>query len=225
MLSRSGGASTATIAQDSGPYYYPNKMGRIILTAMEDIMGLHGVNAVLNRAGLNHLVGNFPTNNLDLGFAFGEVSAIQETLDDLFGVRGGRGLATRAGRETFKYALKEFMPVLGIADLAFRPLPLGIKLKIGLEVFAETFNKFTDQVVQLGQDVDSHLWTIRRCPVCWGRQTEGPCCHLAVGLLQESLHWVSNGKNFRVREVECIAAGHEVCLITIDKKPVVSQAV
>ena len=31
-------------------YYYPNKMGRIVLTALEQITGRHGVNAILNLA-------------------------------------------------------------------------------------------------------------------------------------------------------------------------------
>jgi predicted hydrocarbon binding protein len=195
-------------------------MGRIVLTAMEDIMGRHGVNAILNLAKMHHLVNNYPPNNLELGFSFTEFGAIQETLDEMYGVRGGRGLAMRAGRETFKYALKEFMPVLGIADLAFRPFPMGMKIKIGLEVFAETFNKFTDQIVHLEQDAENHLWIIERCPVCWQRESETPCCHLAVGLLQESLFWVSNGKNYRVTEIECIASGYNACVIAILKKPI-----
>lgn len=200
-------------------YFYPNKMGRIVLTAMEEIMGRHGVNAILNLAHLHHLVNNYPPNNLQLGFTFSEFSAIQQTLDEMYGVRGGRGLALRAGRETWKYALKEFMPVLGITDLAFRTLPLGIKIKIGLDVFAETLNKFTDQQIRLGEDARGFLWTIERCPVCWGRTSKGPTCHLAVGLLEQSLDWVSRGRRFRVEEVSCIAAGDETCTIVISKKP------
>ncbi len=200
-------------------YFYPNKMGRIVLTAMEEIMGRHGVNAILNLAHLHHLVNNYPPNNLQLGFPFSEFSAIQQTLDDMYGVRGGRGLALRAGRETWKYALKEFMPVLGITDLAFRTLPLGIKIKIGLDVFAETLNKFTDQRVRLGEDERGFLWIIERCPVCWGRTSEAPTCHLAVGLLEQSLDWVSRGRRFQVKEVSCIAAGDETCTIVISKKP------
>lgn len=194
-------------------------MGRIILTAMEEIMGRHGVNAVLNLAHLPHLVNNYPPNNLNLHFSFTEVSLIQQTLDDMYGVRGGRGLALRAGRETWKYALKEFAPILGISDLATRILPLGLKLKIGLEMFAETFNKFTDQRVQLGEDAYSYLWVIKRCPMCWQRTSEKPCCHLAVGVLEQSLDWVSQGKRFRVEEVSCMACGDETCTITISKKP------
>lgn len=200
-------------------YYYPNKMGRIMLIAMEEIMGRHGVNAVLNLGGLTHLVNQYPANNLELGFKFSDLSMIQQTLDEMYGERGGRGLALRAGRETWKYALKEFMPVLGITDLAVRMLPIGIKIKIGLDVFAETFNKFSDQRVRLGEDDDHYLWIIERCPVCWQRQTTTPCCHLAVGLLEEALGWVSRGRRFTVKQISCIATGDATCTMIIPKKP------
>ncbi|MDX1616501.1 MAG: 4-vinyl reductase [Candidatus Promineifilaceae bacterium] len=202
-------------------YFYPNRMGRIVLAAMEDIIGRHGVNATLNLAGLNYLVNNYPPNDLVLGFSFEELGHLLSALEAIFGQRAGRALALRGGRETFKYALKEFMPVLGIADLAFRPLHLGLKLRIGLEVFAETFNRFTDQVVRLDEQSDRHLWIIERCPVCWGRESASPCCHLAVGLLQESLEWVSKGRRFHVTEASCIASGDETCTIHIFKKPLV----
>lgn len=195
-------------------------MGRIMLVAMEEIMGKHGVNAVLNLAELRHLVNHYPPNNLEMGFAFTELSSIQQTLDDMFGERGGRSLALRAGRETWKYALKEFMPVLGITDLAMRMLPLNIKIKIGLDVFAETFNKFSDQRVRLGENEEYFLWIIERCPLCWQRHSETPCCHLAVGLLEQALGWVSRGRRFKVHQVSCIAAGDQTCTMTITKKPI-----
>jgi predicted hydrocarbon binding protein len=202
-------------------YYYPNKMGRIVLVALEEIMGQHGVNAVLNLAKLTHLVNNYPPNNLKLGFTFAEFSAIQQTLDDMYGVRGGRGLALRVGRETWKYALKEFMPILGITDLAMRMLPLGIKIKIGLDVFAETFNKFSDQQVRLAEDDDHYLWVIERCPICWQRVSDTPCCHLAIGLLEQALDWVSRGRRFKVEQISCIATGDETCTFAISKRPIV----
>jgi predicted hydrocarbon binding protein len=200
-------------------YYYPNKMGRIILLALEEVMGRNGVNAVLNLAKLRQRVNNYPPNNLEKGFSFEEFGAINQALEDMYGPRGGRGLALRGGRACFKYGLKEFGAVLGIADLAFRLLPLGMKLKVGFNTFAETFNKFSDQVVRLEEDENRFLWIIERCPVCWGRKADAPCCHTAIGILQEGLHWVSGGKNFRVEEIECTAASGEACVIVIDKKP------
>jgi len=203
----------------SEQFYYPNKMGRIILLSMEDVMGRNGVNAALNLAGLPHLINNYPPNNFDAQFSFHEVSAIQQSLDSMYGPRGGRALAHRSGRATFKYGLREFGPVLGIADLAFRLFPLQMKLKVGFEVFAETFNKFSDQRVRFEEEETHYLWFIDRCPVCWGRTAVEPCCHLAVGLLQEALYWVSGGKHFTVEEKECIACGASSCLVTIDKQP------
>jgi hypothetical protein len=158
-------------------FYYPNKMGRIILLAMEEVMGRNGVNAILNLARLKSLVNSYPPNNFDRQFTFSEVGSIQQALEDMYGPRGARGLALRAGRACFKYGIKEFGPVLGIADLAFRLLPLGMKVKVGIEVFAETFNKFSDQIVRLGEDDEHYIWIIDRCPVCWKRRTDEPCCH------------------------------------------------
>ena len=43
-------------------YYYPNKMGRIILLAMEEILGKNGINAVLNHTELNHWINHYPPN-------------------------------------------------------------------------------------------------------------------------------------------------------------------
>ena len=88
-------------------FFYPNKMGRIILLAMEEVMGRNGVNAILNLAQLKSLVNNYPPNDFDRQFAFEEVGAIQQAVDDMYGPRGARGLALRAGRACFKYSIKE----------------------------------------------------------------------------------------------------------------------
>jgi predicted hydrocarbon binding protein len=200
-------------------YYWPNKMGRIALLALEDVMGRNGVNAVLNLAKLKHLVNNYPPNNLDLQFSFDEFSAIEQALEDMYGPRGGKGLALRQGRAAFKYALREFGAVLGLADLAFRLLPLGMKMKVGLNAIAETFNKFTDHKVHIEEETDRFIWVIERCAVCWNRKSDVPCCYAAVGILQEGHHWVSGGKNFHIEEITCIAMGDPTCNIVIDKKP------
>lgn len=200
-------------------YYYPNKMSRIVLLAMEEVMGRNGVNAVLNLSRLRHLVNNFPPNNFDRQVSFDEISAVMRALDDMYGPRGGRGLALRSGRAAFKYGMKEFGPVMGMADLAFRLLPLNLKLKVGADVFAETFNRYSDQSVHVSEEDDRIIWQNLRCPVCWDRRSPTPCCHLSVGILQEALYWVSGGKHFNVTETTCCACGDPQCTIVIDKKP------
>lgn len=200
-------------------YAFPNKMGRILLLAMEEVMGRNGVNAVLNLANLRHLLGNYPPNNFDMNFSFSELSRLLSALDEMYGTRSGRALALRIGQACFRFGIKDFGPMLGIADLAFRVMPLTMKLKIGFEVFAEVFNRFSDHRIRLGEDEESFHWIMERCGVCWARTAAAPCCHLAVGILQEALYWVSGGQNFEIEEVSCVAVGDQTCTIRIGKQP------
>ena len=76
-------------------YYYANKFALIMLDALEDVLGENGLKAVLNLAHLPDLIGNFPPDNLEKEFDFAYVSAINQALEEIYGLRGGRGLALR----------------------------------------------------------------------------------------------------------------------------------
>ena len=201
----------------SNSYNYPNKMGRIVLLAMEEILGKNGITAILNHTELRLWINNYPPNNLDKEFPFEDISRIQVGLEEIYGPRGGQGLALRIGQASFKYGLREFGSMNGISDIAFRLLPLPTKLSTGADIFADTFNKFTDQRVRIEESQEKIFWHIERCPVCWQRSTQRPCCNLAVGILQEALYWVSGGRFFNVEEITCIAQGDPTCTIMIDK--------
>lgn len=200
-------------------YFYPNRMGRVVLLGMEEILGHGGVNAVLNLADLSVYINDYPPYNQDLKFPFAHISHLQAGLESAYGPRAGRGLALRVGRACLKYGLREFGSELGLTDLAFRLMPLQTKLTTGSEAFAALFNNYTDQQVSLERDEKYIIWHIQRCPLCWERQADGPCCHLAVGLLQEALFWVSGGKYFEVEEKKCIACGDSACTILMNRTP------
>jgi hypothetical protein len=74
-------------------YYYANKIARITILALENVMGRNGVNAILNLANLHSLVGNYPPDNLDRQFDFADFSSINVALEEMFGARGGRSIA------------------------------------------------------------------------------------------------------------------------------------
>src|SRR5688572_24221620 len=152
--------------------------------------------------------------------SFETVSLLQKTLEQAYGHRGGRGLALRAGRACFKYGIKEYGSLMGITEMAFRLLPLQTKLQVGAKSFAELFNRYTDQKVHLEENEQKIFWHIERCPLCWERTADEPVCHLAVGLLQEALYWLSGGKVFNVEETACIARGDQACTIVLDKTPI-----
>lgn len=200
-------------------YYYPNKIGRIIFLSMEEILGKNGLNAVLNLSKLPQHINNYPPDDMDLAFQFETLSRMQQAMENLYGIRGGLGLALRSGRVCMKYGLPEFGEMMGIKDNSFRLLPLQMKLKLGAEAFAHTFTELTDQVVSYSEEPDRVLWIIERCPICWQRKTDYVACHLAVGILQEATYWISGGRYFNVEEVCCIARGDPTCTIAIDREP------
>lgn len=200
-------------------FFYPQKMGRVMLLGLEEVTGKSGLASILDLGGLAHLKQNPPPATADKTFGFEAVSQIHQSLEQQFGPRGGRGLALRAGRACFKYGLKEYGSLMGITEMAFRLLPLQTKLRAGAKSFADLFNKHTDQKVRLEETDEKIFWRIERCPLCWGRTADEPICHLAVGLLQEALYWVSGGKVFNVEETACIAQGAAACTIEIDKTP------
>ena len=201
-------------------YYYPNKMGRIFLLALEEVMGKNGLNAILHLAGMDKYIDNYPPDNLDKAIDFAEIAAMLVALEETYGARGGRGLSLRAGRALFSNGLKNFGALAGAGDLAFKVLPLDTKLKIGVPAIAKIFNTVTDQVSSVQDQGDHYIYTLERCSMCWDRHTDKPCCHTAVGIIQEALKWLSGGKEFKVEMLSCKGCGDEIGKLKIYKEPI-----
>ncbi|MFZ1040350.1 MAG: 4-vinyl reductase [Anaerolineales bacterium] len=200
-------------------YFYPERMGRIILLAMEEVIGKEGVYSILRLSSLAAYADEYPAARSDKTFPFKAVTQLQESLEQFYGPQGGRGTALRIGRACFQYGLREYGSMLGITEMAFRLLPFSTKLHTGAKLFSDLFNNHTDQHVRLEEKDGKLFWHIERCPLCWERTTTEPVCHLAVGLLQEALYWLSGGKIFNVEEIACIARGDPACTIVIDPTP------
>ena len=184
-------------------------------------MGKNGLNAILNMAHLSNLIDNYPPANLERAFDFSDVSSVNIALEEMYGSRGGRGLALRAGRATFAEGLRNFGAMVGAGDLAFKVLPLNAKLKVGVPALAKIFSQVSDQKTTVEELDTEYHYIIHKCPVCWGRTgEEKPVCFMAAGVLQEGLKWVSGGSEFRVDESECVAMGADVCKFIIQKEPI-----
>jgi predicted hydrocarbon binding protein len=207
------------MTEPASQYFYPNKIGRIILQAIEEILGHTGLNAVLNQSHQSYFINNYPPNNLEREFSFQNIGAIYAALEELYGPRGGQGVAIRCGRVSFKFLLREFGPDISLSDPAFRLLPPHTKIREGLTILANVFNQFSDQIIRVEETDANYLWQIDRCPICWGRHSNTPVCHGVVGMLQEALYWVSGGKFFSVEEYLCIAQGDPTCTVRINREP------
>ena len=195
-------------------------LGRIVLLALDEILGHKEVNTVLNRSNLYDRPGKDPVFIPGLKFSFENAGRLQAVLESTFGHRAGRGISVRVGRACFKYSLREYGPELGLTSLAFRLLPLSSRLKVGSQALAGWFNQVTDQLVRFELDEKHFQWQIDGCQLCSEKHADGPCCALAVGFLQEGMYWMSGGKYFLVEDKKYIALGGSNCTIVINPTPI-----
>ncbi len=203
---------------------FPNRISRIVLLAVEDVLGANSGRAVLTMARLSHLIDAYPTPDFGPGLAFTEIGRLFDAVEGLHGVKVGRQLMRQAGRESFGYWIEGFGGVVGFADVALRLLPLSLRVRIGMEVLAEIFNRYSDQRVILDEEHDTFFFILERCGFCTGRQAETPACAFVLGVLEATLFWISRGRRYAVEETACIASGSPACKLCVSRIPLERRA-
>ena len=201
----------------SGPML-PNATLRVLFLSMEEVMGQHGVNAVLNSAGLSRFVKNYPPSNLDQCVMFEDYAMVVKAVEDFYGARAAKASLIRVGRATFQYALKEHPAMIGVAGLALKLMPLNLQIKTVLGNVANGMTKNLNEPSHIQEQADHYLYVKEACGACQGRKADKPVCFTTHGALLESLKWAT-GKGFDVRETICRAAGGATCTFRIDKTP------
>lgn len=199
--------------------YYPNRFVRIALLALEELMGKYGIDAILNMADKPFLIDHYPPDNLEREFDFSDFSTINGTIDEMYGQRGGRGLTNRTGKMIFSKGLKNFGAMAGVIDKAFIEIPLQTKLRIGIPAIAKIITQISDQYTTVEEKEEHFIYTVHKCPICWGRKVKHPADFLMTGILEEGLKYISGGDNFRVDQSRSKAVGDEVCEFIIHKEP------
>lgn len=201
-------------------YTYPNRIARAFFAAMDDVMGQHGLSALLKLANMERFLENPPPDDLERQFDFSAIAALNIALEEMYGVRGGHGMALRIGQSSFARGLKSFGAMRAAADPAFRVLPLNKRLHYGLNGLASVLNSFTDQQSSVEITNGAFLFSCERSPYAWGRSADKPVCHMMVGILLESTRWVSNGYEFYIRETECCASGGKRCVFRVNQSAI-----
>ncbi len=185
------------------------------LVALEDVMGSNGVAAVLRLAKLGHLIGNYPADTLERQFSFHDFAAVNQAIQEMYGTQGAKGLCSRAGRATLKYAIADGVLFAELTGPAFELLPPVAKVKVGVSTLATGLADLSDQLAYVQEEGDKLIFAVEQCPECWDRTSESPICYGTVGMLQEALHWLSEGLQFTVDETACVASGDEACTFVI----------
>lgn len=192
-------------------------LNRVFLLGMYEILGEAEARRILEQSGLAVL--DQPEAIDQPGSILEHASQLLYTLENSYGWLGGQGLAVLIGRSMFKHVLQGAGAGLGLADLAFRLLPLARKRLTVLQNLAQALNNTGAFTINIKDEEDCLLWIIERCPLCRERSTQAPACALVSGFLQEALYWLSGGKNYLVEETGCIAAGSQACTFRCDKQP------
>lgn len=208
---------SSTLSTRRSGYFYPERFTRYLLMALEEVMGQHGLETTLELANLRRLNDPLPDLSMERRIDFAALSALNLALDEMYGGRGGRGMALRAGRAWLVKGMKSFGALAGIEDPAFRVLPVEERLRIGLKGLASVFTHFSDQDSRLEDTPGAFRFHVLESPFCWDQTADRPICHPLVGLLQETARFATNGRDIAVREVQCRATGAETCIFVISK--------
>ncbi len=197
----------------------PNAALRVLLDAIEEVMGENGTKAVLNAGGLSRYIDNYPPKDLERNATFAEYGTVQQAVEDFYGPRGARAMLLRIGRATFQFGLKDQPAILGLAGVALKALPEKTRMKFILDRMAKAAQERIDQPSHVVEEDDAFYYIQDECPCRWRPEHDKPCCYVSVGAIMEAMAWTT-GKVYKVEEVACISNGASNCVYRIPKQPV-----
>lgn len=201
--------------------HVPNRIARYMISTLHDLMGENGLNAVLRHGGLPDYQTILPPDNMLNVFDFAYYSAICSAVAETYGPRGAKVFLIRAGRAGFLNGIQSFIDNYGASlEATGKLVPLSIKLPLFLRWIAKNYTETSDRIVKVKDMGDHYLYINHRCPVCWGRKSASPDCHITLGFLQEATSFISMGASFQIRQVSAIACGNASCDFIIPKHPI-----
>jgi hypothetical protein len=201
--------------------HVPNRIARYMVSTLHDLMGENGLNAVLRHGGLPDYQTILPPDNMLNVFDFAYYSAICSAVAETYGPRGAKVFLIRAGRAGFLNGIQSFIDNYGASlEATGRLVPLSIKLPLFLRWIAKNYMETSDRIVKVKDMGDHYLYINHRCPVCWGRKSISPDCHITLGFLLEATSFISMGASFQIRQVSAIACGNASCDFIIPKHPI-----
>lgn len=190
---------------ERGKYFQSNYTTHIYLDALVDVIGRHGLFALLHLAGLSAWIENPPSNDNEFGVDFADFAALNITLEVMYGPRGGRALALRAGRASFMESLSVEGSTLGVSNEALKMLSPVRRVRALLDTLARSTEKHSDSKITVLRDGDDFIYRVNPCPACWGRGgADHMMCHGTIGYLLQALAWTS-AHEYRVDEMSCSA--------------------
>ena len=196
----------------------PNSLMYIMLLTLEEILGINGLNSLLNHTKLTKYRDNFPPNDDKLGVPEGEFTRIIGGVIDLFGERGARSLMYNAGRKGFQVILEENPALFGLVGLGLKVLSKKKRLEKLYAISSKETNKIFGENQRFYVSDEGFVFEIYDCFWCKGLKSDGPICFGELGWDAEAAKWAT-GDEHDVKEVLCRAKGDDICKFVISLEP------
>lgn len=194
-----------------------NATFRRALLSAKRVIGEDDLNAVLYTAGLSRFVNKIPDDDLNTEITAEEFARFNAAIEERYG-RGGQFVLKRIGNEMYRAMVKDQSALLGLAGITLKLMPAEQRINFLLNSLANAAQETNPKLeTQVEQYEGRASYAEHHCPICMGRESDHPVCHLQAGELEEAVRWAV-GNAFEVREIECIAKGDHLCRFVVFKK-------
>ena len=195
----------------------PNQIMYLAFMSSEYVMGVNGLNAILNYVKLQKFIGNYPPNNLELEQSSEDFTCFISGLIKVLGERGSKTVTYQIGKMSFDIIREQFPSLLninGVEPQEMNPDKLfgefvriqGIMFEAAKAIFGDIYNYYEDE----------KGFVVEQSPCYWckGLQTKEPICNAGTGFAAAIAKWII-GQDVKVEETHCIATGDEKCVFVI----------
>jgi hypothetical protein len=198
----------------------PNANLRLLLVALQEVMGDNGLKAVLKQGGFVQYIDHFPPDDTNRESKFSTYGQIQQAVESFYGgPRGARAMMRRAGHATFQHTLKSRPAILGLVGVALKVVPEGTRMKFMLDRIAKASTDEVNLPAHVEERGDHFLFVAEAC-TCVFRSRDpklGPCCFVTAGVLEAAVEWAT-GKRHAVKEIACLQNGDDACRYRVEKE-------
>lgn len=190
----------------------PNLRARRVLLAIQEVMGVNGLNIILRRARLERYINRLPPANREGGMRAAEFAALSQSVEEYYGT-GARGMLNRIGREVFAQSMQENKVAAAVEGVIGRVLPAQLRLRQALNRLAADLSA-PDSKISVHLDDRRLVVAADAGDAAVGRTSSAPVCHLMVGEIQAAAYQAT-GREFDVVETSCRAKGDAACRFEI----------
>lgn len=197
----------------------PNQLLHVAFITAEDIIGKNGLNSVLNYAGLQKFIGNYPPNDFEMTHGNMDFIQLATGIIGVFGEKGARPILFRGGIRAFEILYEQFPALFAMEGIeAHDTTPERL-----FDEYKRIYKSAVDASVHVHGDIykfydcpEGATLEISPCHWCLNLKTEKPICFVQTGI-QQGFARLIFGQTIKIEETMCIGAGDPMCKFMIHR--------